>query len=111
MYSHSVLRVVIRDVRPDKVELLRAWLAELNGPRRDEALATLADEGCRHEAAFLMEGPTGPLLVWTSEAGDIDAALLAYRESTHVIDAEHRRVLREELGDPIHLEQVLDLRP
>ena len=106
-----MLRVVIREVRPDKVELLRAWLAELNGPRRDEALATLADEGCRHEAAFLMEGPTGPLLVWTSEAEDIDAARLAYRESTHVIDAEHRLVLREALGDPIHLEQVLDLRP
>lgn len=106
-----MLRLVIREVRPDKVDLLREWLAELNGPRRDEALETLAAEGCRHEAAFLIEGPSGPLLVLASEADDIEAARLAYRNSTHDVDAEHRRVLRESLGDPVHLEEVLDLRP
>ena len=110
-YRRPVLRVVIGEVRPDKVELLREWLVELNGPRRDEALETPADEGCRHEAAFLMEGPTGPLLAWASEAEDVDAARLVYRNSTRVVDVEHRRVLREALGDPTNLEQVLDLRP
>ena len=41
-----MLRVAIRRVNPGRADELREWLAEVSGPRREEALATLVDEGC-----------------------------------------------------------------
>jgi hypothetical protein len=55
-----MLRVAIRRVNPGRADELREWLAEVNGPRRVEALATLFDEGCTHEQAYLIEGAEGP---------------------------------------------------
>ena len=59
-----MLRVSIRRVNPGRANELREWLAEVNGPRRVEALATLVDEGCTHEQAYLIEGTEGPVVVY-----------------------------------------------
>ena len=40
----GMLRVSIKRVRPDCVDELRAWMGTVNVQRRDEALATLAEE-------------------------------------------------------------------
>jgi hypothetical protein len=105
-----MLRVAIRPVKPGRAGQLRAWLAEVNGSRREEALATLADEGCTHEQAFLIEGAEGPLLIYVMEVDDIEASQEAARSSAHPIDAVHKRVMERSVGDPLPAELLLDLR-
>jgi Family of unknown function (DUF6176) len=68
-----MLRVAIRRVNPGRADELREWLSEANGPRREEALATLVDEGCNHEQAFLIEGAEGPVVIYVMQVDDIDA--------------------------------------
>jgi hypothetical protein len=97
-------------VNPQRADELREWLAEVNGPRRDEALATLADEGCTHEQVYLIEGADGPVVVYVMEVADIDASEEAARSSRHAIDADHKRVMQQAVGDPLAFELLLDLR-
>lgn len=104
-----MLRVAVRRVHPDKVDLLRDWLAQVHGPRRDEALATLVDEGCRHEMAFLMDGADGPVVIYVMEVEDVEASRAENVQSMHPIDADHKRVMTEAVGEPLQLELLLDL--
>jgi hypothetical protein len=104
-----VLRVAIRYVLPDEADRLRDWLREVAGPRRKEALATLIDEGCRHEQAYLIDGANGPVVVSVMEVEDVEQSKLAASRSAHAIDAEHRRVLAQTLGAEVPAELLLDL--
>jgi hypothetical protein len=104
-----MLRVAIRHVNPGRTDELGEWLAETNGPRREEALATLVDEGCTHEQAFLIEGAEGPVVIYIMEVDDIEASQEAARLCEHPIDAEHRRVMKQAVGDPLPSELLLDL--
>jgi Family of unknown function (DUF6176) len=106
-----MLRVVIRSVKPGRTEVLRQWLQEVGGPRREEALATLVEEGCTHEQAVLIEGKDGPVIVYVMEVEDVEASQQAARTSPHAIDADHRRVMEEAVGDPVPSEVLLDLQP
>ncbi len=106
-----MLRVAVRRVLPDKVDLLRDWLAQVNGPRRVEALATLVDEGCRHEMAFLMDGADGPVVIYVMEVDDIEASRAENVQSDHPIDIDHQRLMTEAIGEPLPLQLLLDLHP
>jgi hypothetical protein len=106
-----LLHISVRHVHPEQVVPLREWLAEVDGPRRREAIETLRDEGVHHEVALLLDGPDGPVLVYVMEVEDLDRARSAVRNSSHAIDAEHKRVLRAALGDNVRTERLLDLRP
>ena len=97
-------------INPGRSDKLREWLAAVNGPRREEALATLVDEGCTHEQAFLIEGAEGPVVVYVMEVDDIEASEEAARSSGHPIDADHNRVMEQAVGDPVPFELLLDLR-
>jgi hypothetical protein len=105
-----VIRLAVREVRPEHLDLLRRWMAEIDGPRRREALATLVDEGCHHETALLIEGRDGPLLVYAMEVDDVARSVAAARDSPHPIDAEHRSVMTTALGADVAGEVLLDLR-
>jgi hypothetical protein len=105
-----MLRVSIRRVRPESADQLREWLAEVNGPRREEGLASLVDEGCTHEQTFLIEGAEGPVVIYVMEVDDIEASQEAARSSQHLIDADHKRVMDQALGDSLPCELLLDLR-
>jgi hypothetical protein len=105
-----MLRVAIRRVNPGRADQLREWLAEVNGPRREEALATLVDEGCTHEQAFLIEGAEGPVVVYVMEVDHIEASQVAAQSSGHPIDADHKRVMEEAIGETLPSELLLDLR-
>jgi hypothetical protein len=104
-----MLRVTVRHVKPDHVDLLRNWLSEVGGPRRDEALATLANEGCTHEQALLVNGADGSFLVYVMEVEDVERSRQAVANSEHEIDAEHRRVMDLALGSDLPAELLLDL--
>jgi hypothetical protein len=106
----SMLRVAIRHVNPGRADQLREWLKEVNGPRREEALASLIDEGCTHEQAFLIEGAEGPVVVYVMEVDDVETSQVAARTSEHPIDADHKRLMEEAVGETIPSELLLDLR-
>jgi hypothetical protein len=103
-----MLRVVIKQVRPEKEAKLRAWLAELNS-RADEVRATFIDETVRAEQAFIVPGAGGPLLIYVMEAEDFAHGSAAYASSTHTIDHEHRAVMRECLTEPLKLAPLYDV--
>lgn len=105
-----MLRVAIRRVKPEHLDELRQWLETANGPRRSEALATLVNEGVRHELAYLLSDGEGPLVVYVMEVEDVERAREAAERSTHTIDADHRRVMTLALGEHLDLDPVLDLR-
>jgi hypothetical protein len=104
-----MLRVAIRHVNPGHADELRDWLAEVNGPRRPEALETLVDEGCTHEQVFLVEGKDGPVVIYVMEVGDVRVSRQAARSSTHQIDADHELVIGRAIGDDVPSELLLDL--
>jgi Family of unknown function (DUF6176)/Transcription factor WhiB len=94
----SILRVAIRRINPGRADELREWLAEANGPRREEALAPLVDEGCTHEQAYLIEGVEGPVVIYVMEVEDNEESQEAARSSRHPIDAHHKRVMEQAGG-------------
>jgi len=104
-----VIHLAVRRVNPEHLELFREWMAQLNGPRREEALATLDDEGCSHELAVLVEGPDGPLVIYAMEVESIEKSRDAADSSTHRIDKEHRAVMDKAVGERPSLEKLLDL--
>ena len=67
-----MIHLAVRRVNPELLEIFREWMAQLNGPRRDEALATLVDEGCSHELVVLIEDPEGPLVICAMEVESIE---------------------------------------
>jgi hypothetical protein len=81
-------------VKPDKVDRLREWMGEI-ARRRDEVLASYAQEGTRHEAAYLLRDERGPLLVYLAEVENIEQARAAFGASQLPIDLEHRVVMRD----------------
>ena len=104
-----MIHLAVRRVNPEHLELLREWMTELNGPRREEALATLGDEGCSHELAVLVQSSDGPLLIYAMEVESIERSRRAADNSTHAIDKEHRAVMERAVSDRPSLERLLDL--
>jgi hypothetical protein len=103
-----MLRVVIRRVRPDKENQLRAWLAELNA-RADEVRETFRNETVRAEQAYIVPGAAGPLLVYVMEAADFAHAAKAVAASPYKIDSEHRAVMKECLAESLSLDPSYDV--
>jgi hypothetical protein len=103
-----MLRLSIQRVKPEKEERLRAWLSELNA-RADEVRATFADETVRHEQAYIIATSDGPIMVYAMEAADFEIGRAAFASSTHPIDAEHRSVMRDCLGEKLLLEPAYDV--
>lgn len=99
----------IRRVRDGHVERLRAWLSEVNA-RRDEVLETFAQEGVRHEQAYLLDTGSGHVLVYAMELGDEEQARAAFAASTLAIDLEHREVMNAAVGEPAGAELLYDVR-
>jgi hypothetical protein len=102
-----MLRVVFRRIRPEKEAGLRAWLKELMA-RQDEVREAFVQESVRHEQAFIIQGENGPVLVYAMEAEDHEQARGAFEASTLPIDAEHKKVMRDTLGEALDLEPLYD---
>jgi hypothetical protein len=96
-------------VKPDHLDELRQWFKTVNGPRRDEALATLSDEGCRHEQAIFFSDSEGPVLLHVMEVENIEQSRQVAESSRHPIDADHRRMMASALDDTVEVETILDL--
>ena len=94
-------------VKSDRVERLRSWLEEVER-RKEEALASYAQEGTRHVQAHLIEGASGPILVFLAEVGDPQEARAANVGSTLPIDREHREVMHDVVAGPADAELLYE---
>ena len=101
--------MAIHQVREGQVERLRAWLREINS-RREEVLETFAQEGVRHEQAYLLDTGSGHVLVYAMELEDEEKARAAFASSTLPIDAQHRDVMQAALGEPAGAELLYDVQ-
>tara|TARA_B100000989_G_C19267504_1_gene354792 strand:- start:200 stop:523 length:324 start_codon:yes stop_codon:yes gene_type:complete len=106
-----VIHLVARRIRPDQRDRVAAWLREVDGPRRAEALESLAAEGVTHETAMLIDAGDGPVIVYAMETEDLAHSISMTDQSPRPIDAEHRAVMRAADDGPATAEVVLDLRP
>ncbi len=108
-----MIEMTVRRVRPGHEQQLRDWLAEVQGPRRVEAQATLVEEGIDHETAALVDTGDGLLLFYAMQSDDFERARKVATTSTHPIDVEHRAHMRDCLlpFEEADLDVVLDLFP
>ena len=97
-----MIHVSMRRVLPGKEARLRDWLAELQA-RSDEVKETWDQESVQSEQAYMIPSDSGPVLVFISEAADLDQARAAYAASQLPIDLEHREVLAECLGEKLDI--------
>ena len=104
-----MIKLVIRKVKPGEERNLRAWMAQLNS-RRAEVLATFQQEGVRHEQALLLNLADGPVLVFAMEAPDHERAAAAYAQSTLPIDSEHKRIMKQVLGEAVPSELIYECK-
>ena len=102
-----MIKLAIRKVKPDQESRLREWMADL-GRRSAEDRETFAQEGVRHEQAFLLKTAEGAILIYAMEAADHERAAAAYRNSTLPIDQEHRRIMAQVLGERANAELLYE---
>lgn len=83
--------------------------AETIERRKDEALATLRDEGVVLEAYFLDPREDGAYLIAIISAHDLAHAEAAGRVSTHELDAYHKAFQRDTWLEVTPLEPIVQL--
>jgi hypothetical protein len=91
-------------LKPDSLDRVRAWAAELNR-RSDEVLATLLDEQVVVESVFLDQTSEGDFLIYYLKARNLEEAAQAAQQSQHEIDAYHQQFKQDawESGKPLEL--------
>ena len=104
-----MIAVRVALLTPSQADRLRTWMHELQS-RPEEARATFADEGVRHERAMLVPTSDGPLAVYVMECEDYDKALDVFARSTHAVDLKHKQVLSEIGTKDAPVEVLFDLR-
>ena len=85
-------------------------MREIDGPRRAEALESLAAEGVDHETAMIIATGDGPILVYAMQTAELGRSRAVTDQSPRSVDAEHRAVMRRADDGPADAEIVLDLR-
>jgi len=103
-----MLKVSMRMVRSGEEQRLRDWLSELMR-RQDEVRETFEQETVRREQGYLLGINDGTALLYIVEADDLDQASTAYGNSKLPLDAEHRRVMGQTLGDRVPVELLYDV--
>jgi hypothetical protein len=104
-------------ILPGKVELDRAFAAELSGPRKAEHEASRARLGITSEQVWLQETPQGTMSVVYLEAEDMERAFMGLATSQDPYDRWWRAQILEIHGIDLTQglpgppnEQIMDLR-
>ncbi len=84
-------------------------MAELNR-RSAEVRETFAEEGVRHEQAYLLKTPDGPVLIYAMEAADHARASSMFRNSTLSIDQDHEHIMAQALAEPANAELLYECK-
>jgi hypothetical protein len=104
-----MIHLSVYRVHPEKVEQLKAWLAEVES-RADEVRETFVREGVRHEVGYLLETSDGPFLVYANELEDYEAALAEFLASQAPIDLRHKEIMPQVTNGEVELTRLLDIR-
>jgi hypothetical protein len=83
---------------PDRIEAVRAFVAELLGPRRAAFEASWRAKGITREQAWLQRTATGALVLVALDADDLPRALHAIATSADPFDEWYRQRVREVYG-------------
>ncbi len=100
-------RCVLIKLKPNSRDRVREWANTLNA-RKDEALATLRDEGVIVESAFLYRREDGDFLVYYMKAENLQKAEKVAKESRHAIDSYHKQFKRDTWDRIEELELLVD---
>lgn len=87
-------RLVQFKFKPEGKEAWLSWAEELKR-RKEEVTATLKSEGVVSEACFL--APDGESVFYFMESEDFDKVAHVAAESSHAIDAEHKKARERSL--------------
>jgi hypothetical protein len=82
---------------------------QLDVSRAEQVRETFRGETVRAEQAYILPGDTGPLLVYVMEAEDFERGSKAFATSHHKIDAEHKDVMRECLGESVNVAPLYEV--
>jgi ketosteroid isomerase-like protein len=82
----------------DKAEAARAFMRELDGPRRDDYSASERRIGISKEVWFLAPTPAGELLVGYMESSDFESAFAAFVTSDNEFDLWFKQRFAEVTG-------------
>lgn len=77
-------------LKPDSASHVRAWAETMNA-RKDEAVASLRDEGVEIESWFSLTLDGDDYLICYMRAGSMKQAQEAAAKSAHAIDAVHQQ--------------------
>jgi hypothetical protein len=77
-------------LKPGCADQARQWAAEINR-RREEAIATLRDEGVMVESVFFDHTSEGDFLIYYMKSENLKKASKVIKDSTHAIDAYHQK--------------------
>lgn len=69
-------------IEPNRTAEFRQFIADLNGPRKEEYQQSRKNAGFRQEAMFLQKTPLGDMVVLVQDAENEEAALTALRGMT-----------------------------
>jgi|SRR5579864_1728690 len=105
MFETKCIKVKLK---PGSLPRVRAWADELN-KRREEALATMRDEGMVVESAFLDSTTEGDFLIYYMKAKSFEQATAVVKQSMHAIDAYHQAFKQETTESDTPLELLVDL--
>ncbi len=103
----SEVYLVKHRLRSGKQQVWLDWCKELK-KRKDEALATLRNEGVKLEACFLDESED--CVYYFMDVENLDKAFEAFRKSSFPIDREHEKVKDIAFEGEVYLKKLFDLR-
>lgn len=104
-----MIRVAFRKIPANKVDRLKAWLAEAQS-REDEVRETFRQETVTHEQAFLLKCANEDILVYVMEVEDPETANRAFQDSILPIDRQHREVMEDVVSETLEPELLYDVR-
>ena len=102
------VQAAVITLKPGSLERVREW-AETISRRRDEALATLRDEGVSLESWFLFSAGGQDHLICYMRAESMERAQEAARTSLHDIDAYHQQFKKDTWASGQRAELLVDL--
>lgn len=73
-------------IQPGQTEAARAFMRDLEGPRKQDFAASERKLGISKEAWFLQQTPQGDLLIVYMESSDFNRALSSFTQSQEAFD-------------------------
>ena len=104
------VKAILRKLKENSEDGVAAWADTINR-RRDEALATLREEGMKVESWFLLTLNDEVYLLSYMRSEDLEKAYEVGKQSKHEIDAIHQQFKKDAWvrGSTTELELLVDL--